>query len=1123
MPHPDESDQRSRGQLDEGVEAILDRSTPEDYEEIEVAALRDLERIARQFGEARRVFGIDSDDTPNDPTRRTSGRETSADDSVVALFHWGSLAVMEQIGEGSFGTVYRAFEPDLQREVVLKLSKRSEAGAEALRGYLLREARLLARVRHPNVVTVHGAGIQEGRVGIWTDWIRGDTLEARFEERGRCSAAELTALGIDLSAALGAVHAVGVVHGDVTPKNVMVEEGGRIVLLDFGSSRAPDDASSLTGTSGTPYVTPIEVLNGESPDPSCDLYALGVVLYRMASGRWPCLAANLRDLRQRLGDEQNEPLHHHRPDLPRELIAVVERALMARPDRFRTAQQMADALSQSLVPAKGVAASQFRLPAPLTRFVGRSKDLRSLVQRLETERWVTVTGAGGSGKTRLALEAARTLAERFPEGPVWVDLRTVRNAEDLLPAIHDALQLGPVAASLEGIQDRLGSTEFLLVLDNLEHLRSEVALPVLSILQECSRTRILGTSRIPVGAAGESNLVLGPLEIPSADPGRAESGSDATAERMAGIRANESVDLFLDRATSTGTPPIAEEQLELVVHICRRLDGLPLALELAAYRLRAFGLSGLLERLDKWFESLDLVGPSPEPTLGAVFDWSYELLDDAQRRLFRALSVFVGSWPLEDVEPYTEGWFPEEDVLAMHADLLSCSLVERTGDARFRMLEPVRQYARAKASELGETQRLQDRHLDRVLALTGAASLGLEAGQGKRWEQTLVENMGNFESAFHHGLGDPGPAPRSKQLIRDLPRFFFETGRYRKGLELFETWLNHPEARSDLPNRLSVSMNAGTIALRLGDMTKAARYLEDAVRLAEETGDMPELGRARHNLGTFFQGRGDFARAQQLYEQALSVVRNHGSGRQVILALIGGAQVASLQNHGERATVMFEEAEKLARELDWDRGLYSALDGLFEGAAERGEKTRAREIAQECLRLSEKLGDRYLVAHELVRAARMASEDDTELAESYARRALTIARDIEDPLVEGGAWSELANAALVGGRIREAGEALLEVNRIATKLKDFQMKGQFLHGAAGLLAAANRPQDAVRLLATEASLSGHRGRIGRDELERTRALLNQDEFEQALRDGSNLGLDEAAAQAEDLVLHTVRT
>ncbi len=300
--------------------------------------------------------------TPQSPTQAREGDETKTLEAspiqlpvpvkVTPPFTWGHLRVLEKIGEGGFGEVYRAFDPTLQVEFALKLRKQVEGEDAEAQARFLSEARRLARVRHPNVLIVHGADIHNGRIGLWTDLLPGKTLEEYLGAGGKLGAREAALIGIDLCRALAAVHAAGLVHRDVKTTNVMKEAGGRIVLMDFGSVGElplPGDPSVSRHVQGTLVSMAPEQLRGDVSGPPIDIYGLGVLLYRMVSGRFPVEASGIEELIEKHARRERVPLRDRRADLPTDFVRVIEKALEPDPaNRFQTAGAMELALAATL-------------------------------------------------------------------------------------------------------------------------------------------------------------------------------------------------------------------------------------------------------------------------------------------------------------------------------------------------------------------------------------------------------------------------------------------------------------------------------------------------------------------------------------------------------------------------------------------------------------------------------------------------------------------------------------------------------------------------------------------------------------------------------------------------------
>src|SRR2546422_5490845 len=289
---------------------------------------------------------------PEAPERATGGATTGADARSEASElpeTWGALRILERIGHGGFGEVFRAYDPSLQREVALKLLSPDRLASAAAAERYLSEARRLARVRHPNVLVIHGADRHGDRVGLWTELVRGQTLEERLAQHGPLGADEAVVIGLDLCRALAAVHAAGLVHRDVKAANVMREQGGRIVLMDFGAVGDRSGGTLAAGGEGSPITMAPEQLAGGTVAASTDIYGLGALLYRLVSGRYPIDASSLAELRAQHAGWALGPLGDRRPDLPGELVRVVERALDPQPARrFASAGEMERALASCL-------------------------------------------------------------------------------------------------------------------------------------------------------------------------------------------------------------------------------------------------------------------------------------------------------------------------------------------------------------------------------------------------------------------------------------------------------------------------------------------------------------------------------------------------------------------------------------------------------------------------------------------------------------------------------------------------------------------------------------------------------------------------------------------------------
>ena len=342
--------------------------------------------------------------------RQSRGRQPAAARRGSPLFRWGHLEVHERLGEGTFGEVFRAYDPLLDREVALKLRKDSPQGHSAVgRRQHLAEARRLARVRHPNVLVVHGADIHQGRVGLWTDLVEGVTLEERLLQSGPFAVDEARAVGRVLCEALAAVHAAGLLHGDVKTSNVLQEATGRVVLADFGAGAELDGGAGALLSRGTPVTLAPEVLRGGKATAAADLYALGALLYRLLTGRYPIEGATLEEIALRVERGEGVPLRQRRPEVPGELATVVDRALAARPEeRFVSPEAMGEALAVAAEagdrsPRASGAASRAgkRWPVAAALFAGAAL---AALAGVGTARWLQSTDETAAGPFPLADE-----------------------------------------------------------------------------------------------------------------------------------------------------------------------------------------------------------------------------------------------------------------------------------------------------------------------------------------------------------------------------------------------------------------------------------------------------------------------------------------------------------------------------------------------------------------------------------------------------------------------------------------------------------------------------------------------------------------------------------------------
>ncbi|MGH2593929.1 MAG: protein kinase domain-containing protein, partial [Anaerolineae bacterium] len=560
---------------------------------------------------------------------------------MIGALLQGRYRLDAELGRGGMGVVYRAHDTLLDRDVAVKVLSDTKLGTEG-RARLLREAQSAAQLNHPNVVSVHDAGEADGAPFIVMELVEGESLHAR-----RPTAREdMLTVVRQMCAALDHAHAHGIVHRDLKPENVLITPDGTAKLMDFGLARSGASRISTEGAIvGTVFYLAPEQALGQAIDGRADLYALGVMLYELTTGRLPFAGDDpLAVISQHL-HAPVEPPRALRPDLPPALETIILKLLAKNPaDRFASAREVEAALAEIEKP--GVSVPRHNLPIQLTSFIGREKEMAKIKHLLSDSHLLTLTGPGGTGKTRLALQVAADLLEAFGDGVWLVELASLSDP-DLVPQTVAAV-LGvreePNHPLTKALVDYLRPKSLLLILDNCEHLIDACAQLVEALLRACPNVKILASGREALGIAGETTFRVPSLSLP--DIRHLPSIEQLTQY--------ESVRLFIDRAIAVRPEfRLTDANAPAIAQICHRLDGVPLAIELAAARVRAMTAEQIAARLDDRFRLLTGGSRTALPrqqTLRALIDWSWDLLSDAERALLRRLSVFLSGWTLEAAE-----------------------------------------------------------------------------------------------------------------------------------------------------------------------------------------------------------------------------------------------------------------------------------------------------------------------------------------------------------------------------------------------------------------------------------------------------------------------------------------
>ncbi|HET7037693.1 MAG TPA: NB-ARC domain-containing protein, partial [Thermomicrobiaceae bacterium] len=552
------------------------------------------------------------------------------------------------------------------------------------------------------------------------------------------------------------------------------------------------------------------------------------------------------------------------------------------------------------------------LPAPRDRLIGRAREIEAVRELLlgGTHRLVTLTGMGGAGKTRLALEVVWTLRERFPGGVWLVELAGVADDASLPETVASALGLlqVPDSSPTEALIAFLRTRSPLLVLDNCEHLIAAVANLAEQLLDRCPGLRMLTTSREPLQIAGERQLRVGPLALPGAE-------RFASVEEVAHAPA---VELFVARARDVAPGfALSPENAPVVAAICIRVDGVPLALELAAARVRVLTVEQILARLD---DSMRLLtggsrsGLTRQQTLKATLDWSYDLLGEPERAGLRRLSVFARGGGLDAAEAVCGGGeIAPEDLLEVLTRLVDKSLlvVDGTGvAARYRLLEPVRQYAAQQLDEAGERARVKSAHARFYHALATRAALFLHGPDQIAWLDQLEAEHDNLRAALQWSLAEGDPV-LGLHLAVALSPFWEARGRLSEGRRWLEALLAAPDAEG-LPAELRTRalLAVGRLAQWLAD-PDAAAPLEAALALARQRGDQAVVVEALAYLGAVRRHAGAQEDSARLLEESLTLARAAGDEAGIALALLTfGVTMRFQGNYAPSVPLLVEGLER---------------------------------------------------------------------------------------------------------------------------------------------------------------------------------------------------------------------
>ncbi|MBC7913672.1 MAG: protein kinase [Pyrinomonadaceae bacterium] len=932
---------------------------------------------------------------------------------------FGNYKIHSVIGIGGMGKVYLAEDLRLNRKVALKILPATLSNNQDRLKRFEQEAFSASALNHPNILTVYDFGKQDNIYFLATEFVKGETLRDKLDAK-TLNINEYLDIALQISLGLSVAHEAGIVHRDIKPENVMIREDGFVKVLDFGLAKLVEQtpldedtetrmqvqtqAGMIMGT--VAYMSP-EQARGRTVDGRTDIFSLGVVLYEMLTHRQPFTGETINHTIITILEKEPPPISQFVSDYPAEIERIIKKALAKNADaRYQLAKDLLadlkalqkrldleaefkfDSQSSSNLNAETqiinaeitnetLNKQPNNLSEQFTTIIGREEEIariRNLLLRKDV-RLVTMTGIGGTGKTTIANMVGHSMLMDFKDGVFFIDFSSTTQPELVASTIAQPLGVKEAGSKPfpEALKDYFKDKQLLLILDNFEQV-IETAPLLSNLLAAEPQLKILVTSRSLLHLSAEREFIVPPLALPD----------KLTQASIDDLLKYEAIKLFIERAKAVKPSFIlTNENAQSVTDICSRLDGLPLAIELAAARVKILSPQAILKRLENRLSLLtggsrDL--PARQQTMRGAVEWSYDLLNENEKCLFSRAAVFAGGFTIETAEGIinshtfisnkkeadNELEFLNIDVLEGITSLIAKSLLVSkempNGDLRFRMLEVVREYALESLETSGETEKLRFNHAMYFLNLAEKAELHLKGEHSVQWLNMLEEEHDNLRTALGWFL--TSHTEKAARLAGALRNFWTLHSHIAEGRNWLKATLDNLSNEPSIV-RFKLLNGLGLASWYQGDYETALKMYEEGLSGGRELNDLRQIAISGNGIALVAFHRGDFNVAQELIEEGLVISRklDDKSGISFSLSFLGDLNL--IGGNTAKARPLFEEALTISKQLGYKQAVNVNLINLGAVNYVEGDYKLAQSYFTEALVAAQELGDKRIITYSL--------------------------------------------------------------------------------------------------------------------------------------------------------------